>query len=220
MLGVAGMVAALRPGRRCAERGSVRHHPDHHVLSRRRGRIARDPGPALPIGIGHRRAHRPSTAGDGMRSDASPPPDSWGEPRTRTVSWWDPMVGARAMRGLSGREYLQAMIDGRLPQAPIGGLIAMTAVSVGEGTVAVPVSAGRVGVQPHRRNPRRTRLHTPRLGCRLRGAQHTARRDGFHQLGDQGQLPPSRPAGRWRADCGRAGHQARTTSRLRRRRGA
>jgi uncharacterized protein (TIGR00369 family) len=70
-----------------------------------------------------------------MRSDASPPPDSWGEPRTRTVSWWDPMVGARAMRGLSGREYLQAMIDGRLPQAPIGGLIAMTAVSVGEGTV-------------------------------------------------------------------------------------
>jgi uncharacterized protein (TIGR00369 family) len=70
-----------------------------------------------------------------MRSDASPPPDSWGEPRTRTVSWWDPMVGARAMRGLSGREYLQAMINGRLPQAPIGGLIAMTAVSVGEGTV-------------------------------------------------------------------------------------
>jgi uncharacterized protein (TIGR00369 family) len=45
------------------------------------------------------------------------------------------MIGARAMRSLSGREYLQAMIDGRLPPAPIGGLMAMTAVSVGEGTV-------------------------------------------------------------------------------------
>jgi uncharacterized protein (TIGR00369 family) len=62
-------------------------------------------------------------------------PDGWGEPRSRTVSWWDPMIGARAMRSLSGRQYLQAMIDGRLPPAPIAGLVAMTAVSVGEGTV-------------------------------------------------------------------------------------
>jgi hypothetical protein len=37
------------------------------------------------------------------------------------------MIGARAMRSLSGWEYLQAMIDGRLPPAPIGGLMAMTA---------------------------------------------------------------------------------------------
>jgi uncharacterized protein (TIGR00369 family) len=45
------------------------------------------------------------------------------------------MIGAHAMHVLRGREYLQAMIDGRLPPAPIGGLMAMTAVSVGEGTV-------------------------------------------------------------------------------------
>lgn len=70
-----------------------------------------------------------------MRSHAESPSDGWGQPRSKTVSWWDPMIGARAMRSLSGREYLQAMIDGRLPPAPIGGLIAMTAVSVGEGTV-------------------------------------------------------------------------------------
>ena len=70
-----------------------------------------------------------------MRPQHSPPSDGWGQPRTRTVTWWDPMIGARAMRSLSGREYLQAMIDGRLPPAPIGGLMAMTAVSVGEGTV-------------------------------------------------------------------------------------
>ena len=70
-----------------------------------------------------------------MTSNANPPSDGWGQPRSKTVSWWDPMIGARAMRSLSGREYLQSMIDGRLPPAPIGGLIAMTAVSVGEGTV-------------------------------------------------------------------------------------
>ena len=70
-----------------------------------------------------------------MRSHPESPSEGWGQPRSKTVSWWDPMIGARAMRSLSGREYLQAMIDGRLPPAPIGGLMAMTAVSVGEGTV-------------------------------------------------------------------------------------
>jgi hypothetical protein len=95
-----------------------------------------------------------------MRPDEGSPPDGWGEPRSRTVTWWDPMIGAHAMHNLSGREYLQAMIDGRLPPAPIGGLMAMTAVSVG-GDGAVPVSAGRVGVQPHRRGARRPRLHAP-----------------------------------------------------------
>jgi uncharacterized protein (TIGR00369 family) len=39
------------------------------------------------------------------------------------------------MPDLSGRDYLQAMIDGRLPPAPIGGRMAMPAVAVGEGTV-------------------------------------------------------------------------------------
>ena len=52
-----------------------------------------------------------------MRSDAHPPSDGWGQPRSKTVLWWDPKIGARAMRSLSGREDLQAMIDGRLPAA-------------------------------------------------------------------------------------------------------
>jgi len=63
------------------------------------------------------------------------PSDGWGEPRSRTVSWWDPAISAHGMRGLSGREFLQAMIDGRLPPPPINGLMAMTAVSVGNGMV-------------------------------------------------------------------------------------
>lgn len=70
-----------------------------------------------------------------MRPDGRSPSDSWGEPRSRTVTWWDPLISARGMRGLNGREFLQAMIDGRLPPPPINGLMRMTAVSVGEGTV-------------------------------------------------------------------------------------
>jgi uncharacterized protein (TIGR00369 family) len=59
----------------------------------------------------------------------------WGAPRSRTIEWWDPMIGAQAMRELSGRDYLQAMIDGKLPPPPISALVDMQAVSVGEGTV-------------------------------------------------------------------------------------
>ena len=70
-----------------------------------------------------------------MTPDGSAVSDGWGQPRSRTVTWWDPFVTARGMRGLSGRDFLQAMIDGRLPPPPINDLIRMTAVSAGEGTV-------------------------------------------------------------------------------------
>jgi hypothetical protein len=39
------------------------------------------------------------------------------------------------------------MIDDRLPPAPIGGLMAMTAVSVGEGTVEFQRQVDRHGVE-------------------------------------------------------------------------
>ena len=61
--------------------------------------------------------------------------ETWGEPRTKTVSWYDPMVGAAAMAGMTGRAYLQAMLDGELPPPPISGLMAFSAVSVGDGEV-------------------------------------------------------------------------------------
>ena len=59
----------------------------------------------------------------------------WGAARTKTVSWHDPMVGATAMAGMSGRDYLQAMVDGELPPPPISGLMGFVAESVGDGEV-------------------------------------------------------------------------------------
>ena len=45
---------------------------------------------------------------------------SWGEPRSKTVTWYDPMVGAVAGAEMSGLDYLRAMLRGELPPPPIG----------------------------------------------------------------------------------------------------
>ena len=59
--------------------------------------------------------------------------DPWGAPRSKPVSWHDPLALAVAGAELSGREFLQAIIDGRLPPPPIATLIGAELVSVGEG---------------------------------------------------------------------------------------
>lgn len=57
----------------------------------------------------------------------------WGEPRTKTITWYDPRASLSGVLGLSGRELLQAMIDGRLPPPPIASLFDVRLVSVGDG---------------------------------------------------------------------------------------
>jgi hypothetical protein len=47
-------------------------------------------------------------------------PDAWGDPRSRTVTWHDPMITAAGALERSGLETLQAIRDGLLPPAPIG----------------------------------------------------------------------------------------------------
>jgi uncharacterized protein (TIGR00369 family) len=54
--------------------------------------------------------------------------------RSKTVSWEDPSISAAAMASMSGRELLQAMIDGRLPRPPIAALFDARLVSIGEGS--------------------------------------------------------------------------------------
>jgi uncharacterized protein (TIGR00369 family) len=62
-------------------------------------------------------------------------PDDWGEPRSKTISWHDPMAIAARGADLSGLDFLQAMLDGALPPPPIAQLMRMTLRSVEPGRV-------------------------------------------------------------------------------------
>jgi uncharacterized protein (TIGR00369 family) len=57
----------------------------------------------------------------------------WGAPRTKTVSWHDPALGAATAPSMSGLDYLRAILDGALPGPPIAHLVGMRMVSISEG---------------------------------------------------------------------------------------
>jgi uncharacterized protein (TIGR00369 family) len=59
----------------------------------------------------------------------------WGEPRSRTVTWHDPMITAAGAAQRSGLETMEAIRDGVLPPAPIAALVQMGITSVAEGRV-------------------------------------------------------------------------------------
>ena len=54
--------------------------------------------------------------------------------RTRLVSWDDPALGAAAMPGMSGLDYLHSMMGKKLPPPPMGELLNMTLVEATPGT--------------------------------------------------------------------------------------
>jgi uncharacterized protein (TIGR00369 family) len=56
-----------------------------------------------------------------------------GSTRSRTVSWHDPAALRAAGATLPGRQFLQAILEGRLPPPPMAALIGAELVSVGEG---------------------------------------------------------------------------------------
>jgi uncharacterized protein (TIGR00369 family) len=66
------------------------------------------------------------------RTDA---PEARGESRTKRVSWHDPSILATAAAAMAGRDFLQAVVEGRLPPPPIANLIGSELVSVGDGEV-------------------------------------------------------------------------------------
>ena len=60
---------------------------------------------------------------------------AWGEARSRTVTWHDPMITAAGGLTRSGLETMQAIRDGVLPPPPISQLVRMDVVDVTEGRV-------------------------------------------------------------------------------------
>jgi uncharacterized protein (TIGR00369 family) len=75
----------------------------------------------------------------GVTTDAAPlvptAPDAWGEPRSRTVSWHDPMITAAGALERSGLETMEAIRDGVLPPPPIAKLVQMDIRALEEGRV-------------------------------------------------------------------------------------
>lgn len=59
----------------------------------------------------------------------------WGDPRSRSVDWYDPLRTAAGMAGRSGLEFLQAVIDGEFPGPPIAYLLDLRLVSIAQGEV-------------------------------------------------------------------------------------
>lgn len=55
--------------------------------------------------------------------------------RTRTITWEDPTLAAKAGRTMSGLDYLQAMQAGTIPPSPIALLMNMSIAEVDEGRI-------------------------------------------------------------------------------------
>ena len=61
--------------------------------------------------------------------------ETWGEPRSRTVTWYDPMVTAGRAASMSGLDFMQAVMAGEVPGPPIGALMGFTGGSAESGSV-------------------------------------------------------------------------------------
>jgi uncharacterized protein (TIGR00369 family) len=63
------------------------------------------------------------------------PEDSWGEQRSKVVTWHDPAPTTARGLAMAGIDYLRAMADGLLPPPPISGLMDFELVAVDPGCV-------------------------------------------------------------------------------------
>jgi len=59
--------------------------------------------------------------------------NGWGSPRTRIVQWYDPAIAVASAATMSGREFLQAIIDGHVPRPAFAALTGAELVCVDDG---------------------------------------------------------------------------------------
>ena len=72
---------------------------------------------------------------DPLPADQLTPQEGWGEPRSRTVEWYDPRITAAGAAGMTGLEAMRAIRDGVLPPPPIATLLRMSVHDIAEGRV-------------------------------------------------------------------------------------
>jgi uncharacterized protein (TIGR00369 family) len=63
------------------------------------------------------------------------PKESWGEARSKVVSWHDPAPTTAMGLAMAGIDYIRAMVDGILPPPPIAGLMEFDMVAADPGRV-------------------------------------------------------------------------------------
>jgi uncharacterized protein (TIGR00369 family) len=62
-------------------------------------------------------------------------PVSWGAPRSKTITWYDPLPGAAAGARLAGIDHLHAILRGELPPPPIAAHFGFQIIEVAPGSV-------------------------------------------------------------------------------------
>lgn len=75
-------------------------------------------------------------------------PHTWGPPRQRTITWYDPRAAAETARGLSGREVMEAIAAGELPPPPMASVFAFEIEEIGDGDVRFAVTPDESAYNP------------------------------------------------------------------------
>ena len=68
---------------------------------------------------------QPPQPGHPARAGRLTPPEAWGPPRSKVVTWYDQAATVAGGAGLSGLGFMQALIDGKIPPPPIAQLLNM-----------------------------------------------------------------------------------------------
>jgi uncharacterized protein (TIGR00369 family) len=68
-------------------------------------------------------------------ADTQTAPEAWGDPRSRTVTWHDPLITAAGAMERSGLQTMEAIRDGVLPPPPIAMLMQFDIRVLEEGRV-------------------------------------------------------------------------------------
>jgi uncharacterized protein (TIGR00369 family) len=72
----------------------------------------------------------------------------WGPTQSRTVSWHDPLRSAQAGLQMAGIDYLQAMVDRKIPPPPISQLVQMEVTEVEPGRVVFTCTPDQSAYNP------------------------------------------------------------------------
>ena len=75
-------------------------------------------------------------------------PETWGPPRQKTITWYDPLATAAAGAELDGRAFMEAIRDGQLAPPPIAMVFDFAIAEIGDGTVTFEVTPDESAYNP------------------------------------------------------------------------